>query len=112
MKLRSATEGKDTLSLHDDIEKDLPSQDISLDDLLCDQCEYEDLRLAINNLTEDEKELIDFIFYKNNTVQTYAYYKNLCHSTASQRKNVIFEENFKLYKSKVYRNLILKKKQG
>jgi len=94
IKIRSATEGNDALSLHEDVEKDLPSQDISLDDLLCDQCEYEDLRLAIDNLTEEEKELIDFIFYKNNTVQTYAYYKNLCYSTASQRKNVILKKIF------------------
>jgi len=94
IKIRSATEGNDALSLHEDVEKDLPSQDISLEDLLCDQCEYEDLRLAINNLTEEEKELIDFVFYKNNTVQTYAYFKNLCYSTASQRKNVILKKIF------------------
>ena len=94
IKIRSATEGNDALSLHDDVEKDLPSQDISLEYLLCNQCEYEDLRLAIDNLTEEEKEFIDFIFYKNNTVQTYAYYKNLCYSTASQRKNVILKKIF------------------
>ena len=92
IKIRSATEGNDALSLHEDVEKDLPSQDISLEDMLCDQCDYEDLRLAIDNLTEDEKELIDFIFYKNNTVQTYAYFKNLCYSTASQRKNIILKK--------------------
>ena len=94
IKIRSSTEGNDALSLHDDVEKDLPSQDISLEDLFCDQCDYEDLRLAINNLTEEEKELIDFIFYKNNTVQTYAYYKNMCYSTACQRKKVTLKKIF------------------
>ena len=92
IKIRSATEGNDALSLHEDVEKDLPSEDISLEDLLCDQCDYDDLRLAINNLTEEEKELIDFIFYKNNTIQTYAYYKNMRYSTACQRKKITLKK--------------------
>ena len=94
IKIRSATEGNDALSLHEDVEKDLPSQDISLEDLLCDQCDYDDLRSALNNLTEEEKELIDFIFYKNNTVQTYAYFKNLCYSTANLKKKVTLKKIF------------------
>jgi len=92
IKIRSATEGNDALSLHDDVEKDLPSPDISLEDFLCDKCDYDDLRLALHNLTDEEKELIDFIFYKNNTVQTYAYYKNMCYSTACQRKKVTLKK--------------------
>ena len=92
IKTRSSTEGNDALSLHDDVEKDLPSQYISLEDLFCDQCDYDDLRLALNNLNQEEKELIDFIFYKNNTIQTYAYYKNMCYSTACQRKKVTLKK--------------------
>lgn len=94
LKTRSATEGNAALSLHADIEKDLPSQDIGLEDLLCNQCEYDDLRLAIDNLTNEEKELIDFIFYKNNTVQTYAYFRNLCYSTANLKKKVTLKKIF------------------
>ena len=86
IKIRSSTEGNEALSLHDDIEKDLPSHDVNLEDLLCDRCDYEDLRLAISNLIVEEKELIDFIFFKNNTVQSYAYFKNLCYSTACLKK--------------------------
>ena len=94
IKIRSLTEGNDALSLHDDVEKDLPDMDISLEDLLCEECDYQELRLALNNLTEEEKELIDFIFYKNNTVQTYAYYKNLCYSTANLKKKVTLKKIF------------------
>jgi predicted nucleotidyltransferase len=36
--------------------------DINLEDLLCEECDYEELRSALNNLTEDEKQLIDFIY--------------------------------------------------
>lgn len=41
IKTRSATEGNDALSLHDDFEKDLPSQ-INLEDLFCDKCDYDE----------------------------------------------------------------------
>ena len=92
IRTRNATEGNDALSLHDDAEKDLPSQEVGIEDLFCNQCDYHDLRSAINKLTKDEKELIDFIFFKNNTVQTYAYFKNMCYSTASQRKKVTLKK--------------------
>jgi len=57
------------------------------------QC-YETLFKCVSlyNLTEEEKQLIDFIFYKNNTVQTYAYYKNLCYSTANLKKKVTLKK--------------------
>jgi len=105
IKTRSATEGNAALSLHEDTEKDLPSQEVGLEDLLCEQCDLDELRFAINNLTEDEKELIDFIFYKNNTVQTYAYFKNLCYSTANQKKKVTLKKifnNMNLPYNKIY----------
>ena len=100
IKIRSFTEGNDALSLHDDVEKDLPDMDINLADLLCEECDYQELRSALNNLTEDEKELIDFLFYKNNTVQTYAYYKNMCYSTANLKKKTTLKKIFNyIYKS-------------
>ena len=95
IKSRSFTEGNDALNFHDEIEKDLPSQDISLEDLFCDKCDYEELRLAINNLSEEEKELIDFIFFKNNTVRTYSLLKNMCYSTANLRKKNVLNKIYK-----------------
>jgi len=105
IKTRSSTEGSDALSLHEDVEKDLPSPDINLEDLFCDLCDYEELRSALNNLNEDEKELIDFIFFKNNTVQKYAYLKNLCYSTANRKKIVTLKKifnNINLYYNQKY----------
>ena len=105
IKIRAATEGNDSLSLHADVEKDFLSPDISLEDLFCDPCDYEELRLALNNLNEDEKELIDFIFFKNNTVQKYAYLKNLCYSTANRKKIVTLKKifnNINLYYNQKY----------
>lgn len=94
IKTRSSTEGNEALSLHDDIEKVLPSHDISLEDLFCHRCDFEELRLTINKLNIEEKELIDFIFFKTNTVQSYVYFKNLCYSTACLKKKVTLKKIF------------------
>lgn len=93
-KKRSSAEGFEALSLFDDFEKDLPSQEISFETLLCDKCDYEDLRIALNKLNQEEKELIDFVFFKNNTVQNYASIKNMCYSTAILRKKTTLKKIF------------------
>lgn len=92
VKTRQSTDGNDALSFQDDMENNLPAQNFDLEDSFCVACDYQELKFAINNLTEEEKELVDFVFYKNNTVRTYAYIKNMCYSTASQRKNVILKK--------------------
>ena len=111
IKTRSSTEGNDALSLHDDVEKEFPSQEISTEISLCEMCDYEDLRLALKNLTEEEKELIDFVFFRNYTVRDYAFSKNMCYSTAIVKKKTILKKilnNISLY----YKNLDTKRIQG
>ncbi|WP_271812811.1 sigma-70 family RNA polymerase sigma factor [Clostridium beijerinckii] len=92
IKTRRSTEGNDALSLHDNFETNLPSEEISTETSLCEMCDYEDLKLALKNLNEDELELIDFVFYKNYTVKEYAYFKNMCYSTAILKKNTILKK--------------------
>ncbi|MBE6091501.1 MAG: sigma-70 family RNA polymerase sigma factor [Clostridium beijerinckii] len=92
IKTRRSTEGSDALSLHDNFESNLPSGEISTEVSLCEMCDYEDLKLALKNLNEDELELIDFVFYKNYTVKEYAYFKNMCYSTAILKKNTILKK--------------------
>ena len=70
------------------------SQDISLEDLLCEKCDYEDLKLALKNLTKDEMELVDFVFFKNNTLQKYASQKSMCYSTAILKKKLTLKKIF------------------
>ena len=111
IKNRSSTEGYAALSLIYDFEKDLPSQEVSLEDLLCDRCDYDELRLALNNLTKDEMELIDFVFFKNNTVQNYAYLKNMCYSTAILGKKLTLNK-ISNYISLYYKNANIQKIQG
>ena len=100
IKTRSSTEGNNALSLHDDVEKEFPSQEISTEISLCEMCDYEDLRLALKNLNEEEKELIDFVFFRNYTVLDYAHLKSMCYSTAIVKKKNILKKiltNISLY---------------
>ncbi len=85
IKTRRSTEGNDALSLYDNFESNLPSEEISTETSLCEMCDYEDLN-------EDELELIDYVFYKNYTVKEYAYFKNMCYSTAILKKNTILKK--------------------
>ncbi|MBN7572796.1 sigma-70 family RNA polymerase sigma factor [Clostridium beijerinckii] len=92
IKSRSSTEGNEALSLHYNFENDLPSDEISTEVSLCEMCDYEDLRLALDNLTREEKEFIDFVFFKNYTVLDYSHLKNMCYSTAILKKNTILKK--------------------
>ncbi|OVE67252.1 RNA polymerase subunit sigma-70 [Clostridium diolis] len=92
IKSRSSSEGNEALSLHYNFENDLPSEEISTELSLCEMCDYEDLRLALDNLTQEEKEFIDFVFFKNYTVLDYSHLKNMCYSTAILKKNTILKK--------------------
>ena len=100
IKSKSSTEGNDALNLHGNFEKDISSQEISPETSLCEMCDYEDLRLALKNLNEEEKELIDFVFFRNYTVLDYSHLKNMCYSTAIVRKKNVLKKilnNISLY---------------
>jgi hypothetical protein len=92
IKTRRSSEGNNALSFNDIFEKVFPELEISTETSLCEMCDYEDLRLALKNLTKDEKELIDFVFFKNYTVLDYAHIKNMCYSTAIVRKKNILRK--------------------
>ncbi|OOM07214.1 sigma-70 family RNA polymerase sigma factor [Clostridium saccharobutylicum] len=99
-KTRRSTEGNDALSLHNDVEKEFLSEEISAETSLCEMCDYEDLKLALKNLNKDEKQFIDFVFFKNYTVLDYANIKNMCYSTAIVKKRNILNKilnNISLY---------------
>ena len=91
-KNRSSKDGFETLTLSDNLENILPSTDCALDEMLCDKADCESLRQAYSNLNEEEKELIIFVYFKNNSLQTYAYWKNMCYSTANRKKRKILDK--------------------
>jgi len=91
-KNRSSTEGFEALTLSDNLEHILPSTDSSLDEILCDKADYESLREVFSSLSNEEKELIIFVYFKNNSLKTYAYWKNMCYSTANRKKKLILNK--------------------
>ncbi len=95
-KNRSSSEGFEALTLSDNLEHILPSTDCGLEEMMCAKADYELLRQAFNDLNEEEKELIIFVYFKNNSLQTYAYWKNMCYSTANRKKRAILNKMKKL----------------
>lgn len=84
---RNELDGFYSLSLDDNLENSLSSETVQPDDKLCNECDRNTLLFAINNKLNDvEKDLIDFIFFKGNTLTNYAYYNNISRVTASKRK--------------------------
>lgn len=88
VKTRSSTEGSEALTLSDNLEESLPSTDDNFEDTLCRKDDYETLKSAICNLSKDEKELIKFVFLKNNTLSAFASLKNMPYSTANRKKKI------------------------
>lgn len=89
---RSPGEGSEALILSDNLEHILPSQMDALDDMLCNKIASELLKNAMNSLSQEERELIIFIYFKNSSLRTYAYWKNMCYSTASKKKQTILNK--------------------
>lgn len=89
---RSSCEGSEALILSDNLEHTIPSTADALDDLLCNKADSELLIQAFDNLTKEEKELIIFVYFKNNPLKTYAYWKNMRYSTATRKKKNILNK--------------------
>lgn len=99
-KRRCICDGVEALSIHDYGMENLDSKESNLEDVVCSNAEYEALNNIINELNSDEKELINFIFYNENTTKEYANLKSICYSTALQRKNTLLNKlskNLKIY---------------
>ncbi|CAI3221979.1 Sigma-70 region 2 domain-containing protein [Clostridium neonatale] len=99
-KRRCVCDGIEALSIHDDGMENMGSKELNLEDVVCNNAEYEALNTIINKLSSEEKELINFIFFNENTTKEYASLKNICYSTALQRKSTILNKlskNLKIY---------------
>ncbi|NFT08353.1 sigma-70 family RNA polymerase sigma factor [Clostridium botulinum] len=95
-KNRDNSEGSSALILTDNLEHTLPSNNPNLEEILCNKCDLELLKYAIKNLTEEEQELINFIFFKNNTIRLYSTLKDMCYSTAVNRKTITLRKISKI----------------
>lgn len=84
---RNELDGFMTLSLDNKLIEFQPSSSYSIHEELCCLDNYDDLSSAIKNkLTEEEKHLISFLFFKENTLTNYAASKKISYVAASKRK--------------------------
>ncbi|NFT91074.1 sigma-70 family RNA polymerase sigma factor [Clostridium botulinum] len=104
-KNRDNSEGSSALTLTDNLEHTLSNNE-NLEEMLCNQCDLKILKAAIKNLTEEEQDLIDFIFFKNNTIRFYSHLKDMCYSTAAKRKMDVVKKIGRIISdfNKVYMN--------
>ncbi len=89
---RSIFEGKKVFSLLDNDENSLVCSDLTAEETICEQSDYEFLVTIIDNLNKEEKNLISFIFYRDNTVKDYARFKNIPYTTAIYRRDIILRK--------------------
>lgn len=80
-------------SLSDDLENTVSLNHVIEQENKFLEYEYNRLLSAIkNNLNDSEKDLVFFLFFKNNTLTNYAYYENISYVTASKRKKKVLEK--------------------
>lgn len=80
-------------SLSDDLENTYSLNHLMEEESNLIEEEHNLLLSAIkNNLNNSERDLVLFVFYKNNTLTNYAYHENISYVTASKRKKKILEK--------------------
>lgn len=98
-KRRCMCDGIEALSIYDDGMDNIGSKELNVEDMICTNAEYETLNAVINTLKPEEKELVKFIFFNENSTKEYANIKSICYSTALQRKSAVLNKlskNFKI----------------
>lgn len=80
-------------SLSDDLENTFSLNHLMEEEYNLIEHEHNLLISAIkNNLTDSERNLVLFVFYKKNTLTNYAYHENISYVTASKRKKKALEK--------------------
>lgn len=73
--------------------EDTCSADIpKLEDILCDKYDRSCLKYALDHLTEEELELTKHLFFKNNTLKSYAEQKEVSYSYAMKKKRYVLDK--------------------
>lgn len=80
-------------SLSDDLENTVSINHLMEQENQFLEYEHNQLLFAIkNNLSDSERQLVLFVFFKKNTLTNYAYYENISYVTASKRKKKVLEK--------------------
>ena len=64
----------------------------AIDDKILKDCELKEINFAINELSKEEKEFLNFIIINNKTVKEYAKNKNISYSSALYKKSLLIKK--------------------
>ena len=92
---RSHLEGASTLVL-ENVQNTIESNTLPIDHNLLKQFDISLLRNALNKLTEEEQDLINYVFFQDNPVKKYATLKGIPYSTVINQKDFILDKIFML----------------
>ena len=88
---RNCFEGSETLT-YDCCILDNCVDDVDIEEVILSKIRQAELKDALSILSNTEKEMIDFIYFKNNPLAAYASLKNLNYSTARKHKKRILNK--------------------
>jgi len=104
---RENSEGPKALILSDNLEHVLSYDMEFVEDEICKKILDEKLKAAIESLTLEEKDLIEFVYYKKNTLKKYASYSGIPYSKViSLKNNILIKLNTLLTNKNTYTYLI------
>ena len=88
---RRNSEGKEALVLDDSLTHVLKSND-DIESTVLENLLHDSLKKALDALTDDEKELINCIYYEGNSIKTYAQMKNISYFNVFHARKKIFNK--------------------
>ena len=82
----STIHGQSSQILTDELMNNIPSDDITTEDLLCRKYDFEPLEYAMKQLNKKEQDLINHVFFKKKKLKDYAVSNNISYSYATKFK--------------------------
>ncbi|MBZ0312405.1 sigma-70 family RNA polymerase sigma factor [Clostridium butyricum] len=76
------------------VEETFNSNSPQIEDILCSRYDCDCLKFAMSHLTEDEKELVHHIFFKDMTLKSFSAQKGICYSYAVKMKRFVLDKLF------------------
>ena len=91
---RKKFDGNESLIITDEFQDNLICDSINIEDLICRKFYYNDIHNTIKNLSENEQEIIKFLFFSTNahkkTIKEFSALKNISYACAlKRRKNAL-----------------------
>ena len=76
------------------VEETFDSHSPQIEDVLCSQYDSDCLKYAMGKLTDDERELVQHLFFEDSTLKSYADKKGMCYSSAVKMKRSAMDKLF------------------